>query len=1233
MPDVLLEAPRTRHRFRNFLIGCSLVLAVLIALVWFAPAIVATTSLKQSVLAMATDGLNGTVEVGELSLGWFSPVEIHAVTVTDSRGKPAIQVAKISTSKSLLALALDHADVGLVTIEQPVVNLICEPGTTNIEQIIANFLKDDGSPMKPVRTGIVLQVVQGRVNLTEAGHTSESVLELPEATITMPSSRAEPITVIAAVTTPDAVAPGTLNAELSVGTTTTAKIKSDRLALGNLEPLVRRFVPDTNIAGQLTSDVNATLDSASPDKSKLAIDGNATVVNLDVAGPMFGADRVKMQSLAVSPCKLTYANNEVQIEQADVRCDAGTLAVAGTVNLAEKPTNDRSWALLLSQPGMKLDADVDVAKLSAIVPKLLRLKPGTELREGRLTAKLESKASATGTDWQGSVVTTSLKGSRDGKPLVWELPLQIVFDGQLRADFLPVFHKLECKADFIGLAGRGSVESFILMANIDLDRLGARLADFVDLGNTKIAGFAEVTVKNEPRAGGGFQANAAVKVTNLQFTDSTGRGLAEPELKINATVTGLFDPNGPIRIDAADATVTAGVDQFTAKLLEPVANAREVRSGKLSATLNGELARWRTRVGAFSLPVYGEGRGGVSGSTPLNPPADGGRQDKQAWQISGAGPLEATVTVNEDGITLDRVTGLLTNVRFVGEGVELNEPKLKVETGARWTRKTGYLDLTHIVVHCDTIVATAPRIEVRPVAGGYTFQTILDVTANLNRVQRLLKLQSDPRDADAINGQAIGLLSVGNVGTAILFDGDFKVDNFMYGSPAKPTWSEPWVKIHATGGYDADAVRFQTLRVERDGFSLDGKGAFAKISTSQELDLEGILAYDLVKLEPTLKQYLGKGSSATGKDARPFRLAGSLADGGKQSFSLSVYGEGRGGVGGSTPLNPPADGGRQDKQAFALASRGEKPTNEKPTNDRSWAYSGITGNAGLSWQQIKAYGFEVGPSELKAGLERGVVTMNAIEANFGGGKVRVEPKLDLNTKGYDVTLAKGKIIDQAKLTPAACANAIGYALPAFANAAQADGLISFDLEDNTIPLLDPEEGTLRGKLTLHNVSVSPGPVVTEIATLLGAKQLNHTLAKDQVVPIKLENGRVYHENFDITIGQTVVRSSGSVGLDNTVSLTMDMPVPVKVLDQLLGNNPRIRDIVSKQRIKVPVTGTLAKPVLDHRSIEANMQAMIRNAAKDAITNTAGEAGKKLEDKLRDELQKKLGDKFPFLPKQ
>ncbi len=1203
MPDVLLDAPRPRHRFRNFLIGCAVVMAVLIAAVWFAPAIVATTSLKQSVLATATAGLNGTVEVGELSLGWFSPVEIHAVSVTDANGKPAIQVAKISTSKTLLALALDHADVGLVTIDQPVVNLICEPGTTNIEQIIANLLKDDDSPTKPTRTGIVLRVMQGRMNLTEAGFITERVVELPDATITMPSSRTEPITVIASVMTPDAVAPGTLTAELSVGTTTTAKIKSDRLALGNLEPLVRRFVPDTTVAGQLTSDVTATLDGASPDKSKLTIDGNATLVNLDLAGPLFGADRVKMQSLAVSPCKLTYANNELQIDQADVVCDAGTLAVAGTVNLSQKPTDDRPWAFYLAQPGMKLDADIDIAKLTVIVPKLLRLKPGTELREGRLTAKLASKAAATGTDWQGSVITTSLKGSRDGKPLVWEKPLRIGFDGQLRADLMPVFHKLECEADFIGLAGRGSVEAFILMANIDLDRLGARLADFVDLGNTKLAGFAELTVKNDPRAGGGFQATAAVKVTNLQFTDSTGRGLAEPELKINATVTGLIDPNGPIRIDAADATVSAGVDQFMAKLLEPVANARDVRSGKIRATLNGELARWRTRVGAWAgIPA--------------------------AWQISGAGPLEATVAVHDDGITLDRVTGNLVNVRFVGAGVELNEPKLNVETAATWTRKTGDVNLTAVVVQCDTVVFTTPKVELRSVAGSYTVATTGDVTANLNRVQRLLKLQYDPQDKDAINGLAIGKLGVTMTGSAIGFDADLKVDNFRYGVPAKPTWSEPWVTVRTVGVYDADAVRFQTMRVERDGFSLDGRGAFAKISTSQDLDLEGILAYDLVKLEPTLKQYLGKGSSATGKDTRPFRLAGSLADGGKQSFSLSVYGEGRGGVGGSTPLNPPADGGKEGKQAFALASRGGTPT-----NDRSSAYAGLTGNAGLSWQQIKAYGFEVGPSELKAGLERGLVTMNPIEANFGGGKVRVEPKLDLNTKGYDMTLAKGKIIDQAKLTPVACANAIGYALPAFANAAQADGLISFDLEDNTIPLLDPEKGTLHGKLTLHNVSVSPGPVVTEIASLLGVKQLNQTLAKDQVVPIKLENGRVYHENFDLTIGQTVVRSSGSVGLDNTVSLMMDMPVPVTVLDQLLGNNPRIRDIVSKQRIKVPVTGTLAKPILDRRSIEANMQAMIRSAAKDAITNTAGEAGKKLEDKLRDELQKKLGDKFPFLPKQ
>ena len=52
---------------------------------------------------------------------------------------------------------------------------------------------------------------------------------------------------------------------------------------------------------------------------------------------------------------------------------------------------------------MKLNASLDIAKLAALFPKLLRVHDGTEFREGKLTVKVESKPGTQGTAWTGTV--------------------------------------------------------------------------------------------------------------------------------------------------------------------------------------------------------------------------------------------------------------------------------------------------------------------------------------------------------------------------------------------------------------------------------------------------------------------------------------------------------------------------------------------------------------------------------------------------------------------------------------------------------------------------------------------------------------------------------------------------------------------------------------------------------------------------------------------------------------
>jgi hypothetical protein len=268
----------------------------------------------------------------------------------------------------------------------------------------------------------------------------------------------------------------------------------------------------------------------------------------------------------------------------------------------------------------------------------------------------------------------------------------------------------------------------------------------------------------------------------------------------------------------------------------------------------------------------------------------------------------------------------------------------------------------------------------------------------------------------------------------------------------------------------------------------------------------------------------------------------------------------------------------------------------------------------LGWDSLHAYGFDVGRGELHGTLTNGVGRVNPITATFGGGKVTLQPTLRLDIVPGWVTFAKGKIVERAKLTPAVCASAVGYALPAIANAGKAEGEISIVLDDNRIPFADVNTAIVRGQLLIHKATVSPGPVVSEIAKILGADSVTMTLANETTVPVRVDKGRVYHQNFTVKLGAYTVATSGSVGFDETLDLIADVPIPGGLPG--IKNSPLLAKALTGKRVKVPIKGTLAKPALDPKLFQAAVAKLARDAATDV--------GKEL-------LNKELEKLFPGMP--
>ncbi len=1120
-PIPLAPVPKKRARWGRRL-GCLflIVLVLLGVLVWAAPGLIAKSDYRHQLLKDATSDLDGTIEVGGLSLAWFSPVGLHDVVVKDKAGQVIASIPNITTSKTLLDFAQNRSDLGMLKIDQPKINVVVANGTTNIETLLAKYLKPSDTPSTTKPT-LEVQITQGTVSITAPESNQSGTLNDFASTIKLTKDS------MTGSVQAKSNESGTLDAQFDLAGT--SKIKAEGFQLAAISPLLPRLDPKARVRGLLSSDMALSWSGT----EQAEINGTIGVNDLSLKATALKDDTFTLDRIQL-PAKASYKGGVVTVEQSELTCDVGSAKFRGTVD-----TNNIS--AILQQPNLELDANVDLAKVAKKLPGTLHLKPGTEITGGQLIAKLNSQGTAPNISWDGSLRSTSLTGQRDGKPLAWEQPLNVTFKGKLRDDGWPSFENVTVLSDVIKAQARGEIDNFVVVANLDLDRLATRLADFVDMGTLKIGGEGKnLLVQLAPEGHSDYRMTANGTLKNFILSDGTTTLANEKLLTINAEANGRKHPtDGTYNLRAATATVKADTDELTMTLLEPVENLAKPMPAKAKVNLLGDLARWRGRM----IPVVAL-------------PND--------WIIRGTARTATAIVTIGDTIVATDVQLVVQNAQFTGAGINLNEPDLFLSTadpktnpklkpdevGSITIRKTGATEFRYITIRSETLSGATERFDITVDAQGRMgMNGSANVVTRLDRLQTTLQLPAKPTEAETFRGIANGRVTL----NAPTFDNlglvaDMSMEHVSYGLVAKPLLFESWIKLKANAIYDlkADELNIKSAELSREGLTITTKGTVKKLTSAVELNVDGDLGYNFAKLEPELRKMLGASATAKGEGTRPFRATGTLIG-----------------------------------------------------KDAALELTGLNAGAGVNWQSLKAYGFDVGEGELKATVQNGIAKTNPINTSFGGGNITLEPSLNLNPGRYDLSFQPGAIISKAKLTPAVCAEALGYALPAIANSAQADGTFSFDLGDNLIPLADYTKMRGKANLTIHEANVAPGPVVTQLVEALGMQTPKMQLTKGNVVPIEIKDGRVYHKDFLLNISGTSVTSAGSVGLDGSLDVTLTVPVGGFIAEKLLPNNPLIQKALVKQTISVPVGGTMSKPNLNRDAMKGQLSKIVERALKDA----------------------------------
>jgi hypothetical protein len=82
----------------------------------------------------------------------------------------------------------------------------------------------------------------------------------------------------------------------------------------------------------------------------------------------------------------------------------------------------------------------------------------------------------------------------------------------------------------------------------------------------------------------------------------------------------------------------------------------------------------------------------------------------------------------------------------------------------------------------------------------------------------------------------------------------------------------------------------------------------------------------------------------------------------------------------------------------------------------------------------------------------------------------------------------------------------------------------------------------------------------------------------------------------------VLRSQGSVGLDETVALTIEIPIQ----DAWVAKEPLLAGLKG-QSVQIPVSGTLTKPQMDQHAIASLTGQLIQKGAGQAVGNELNKA--------------------------
>ncbi|HEV2970020.1 MAG TPA: hypothetical protein VGY55_08520 [Pirellulales bacterium] len=549
----------SRPRRRRLLAGGLLIGLLLLA---FAPQIVAWSALRHHLPRLRLRGFQEEIRVGSASLSWWGPIELSEIELDSSDGKPCVTVKRVTEDRGVWTLLFRRQEPLHVRIEEPVVTLLVRPGGSNLEDAFAP-VKAHPRPWRPNRERS-FDVVNGRIEITDA--TTGRTAEWSHVGLHAKSEPGQTVPAHLELTAKSAEAPEAKPLRLvfnqsGLGLETLAsqrawdaKLEMADLPMAALGPLLGRLIPDLEISGTVTAevDLHSNSDASATTTGLTGAEWTLTTRELQFGWPSrIGADRPMLGEIRFEG-KISADSGECRVERLSLVTDVGRLTGSGAfpMSVADPAEGQRHDGAQPRDRDFTLEGEIDLVGLAQLLPSTLALREGASLTEGKVVVHAASRSRDGRTGWSGRVETPRLAARLGGEEIAWNEPLEFRFNAHAEGDRIE-FDELECRSEVVHLTGRGNSRNAHLEAGCDFERLAARFRQFFNADSFEMHGTATAAVDLErhPERGLIFKTRGDVENLLLRRQVTTmvdrRRGDIEP-INVEAPAESLPPPGLPV---------------------------------------------------------------------------------------------------------------------------------------------------------------------------------------------------------------------------------------------------------------------------------------------------------------------------------------------------------------------------------------------------------------------------------------------------------------------------------------------------------------------------------------------------------------------------------------------------------------------------------------------------------------------------------------------------------------